>query len=404
MIHPISHGRERREKSASISYNVTIVAVSIAALISTFTISSYIENAAPKFGAFTAIVAVYLIACLVLYRGHRREKPSTFEEDDAQIEACLKTLEDANTFFAGSLNTSDTFRLVVSRVRELVPFERASMLLCDESREKFFLAAVHPAGDEKGTKFPLDSGVAGRCYAARDVVLDALILTVAVPLKRDAEVFGVIKLAFAEEAKFAKADASVLDAIGERIAPLVLASIAHERSQQNALTDATTELPNERAFHLVLENQVAEAIRRGSSRALAILAFDIKNFDDITARHGHAAGDRVLNFVAQSAKDSLRQMDFFARGTADEFLTIMPTATHDVAQEVIARIRTSLFGQKITVTGIEAVEIELNFGWACFGADGETPTVLMATARERKEQSKTSLPGSVLWFPQETAH
>ena len=57
-------------------------------------------------------------------------------------------------------------------------------------------------------------------------------------------------------------DASILDAIGERAAPLVLASIARERSQENALTDVTTDLPNERAFHLVLENQVAEAVRK----------------------------------------------------------------------------------------------------------------------------------------------
>ncbi len=48
----------------------------------------------------------------------------------------------------------------------------------------------------------------------------------------------------------------------------MLGSIAYERTQANALTDATTDLPNERAFYLVLENQVAEAQRNRGERPL----------------------------------------------------------------------------------------------------------------------------------------
>lgn len=135
-----------------------------------------------------------------------------------------------------------------------------------------------------------------------------------------------------------------------------------------------------------------------------VLSFDIKNFDEISSRFGHAAGDRVLNFVAQAVKDSLRQMDFFARGAPDEFLAIMPTASKEISQEIIARIQVSIFGRKVTVAEVDTVEVELDFGWASFGADGDTPQRLLAAARERKEQSKSSVPGSVLWFPQELSH
>src|SRR5207253_4107332 len=111
------------------------------------------------------------------------------------------------------------------------------------------------------------------------------------------------------------------------VAPLVLSSMALERSRANALTDPTTDLPNERAFYLVLENQIAEAQRKQGDRPLTILAIDIKNFEDINRRFGHAAGDRALNFAAQLVKDNLRQMDFLARSTGDEFLVILPTAS-----------------------------------------------------------------------------
>lgn len=110
------------------------------------------------------------------------------------------------------------------------------------------------------------------------------------------------------------------------------------------MTDVTTDLPNERAFYLILENQIAEAQRKREDRPLTILAIDIKNFDEVNQKFGHAAGDRILNFVAHGIKDNLRQMDFLARSIGDEFLAILPTATKEVSHEVIARIQTGFFG------------------------------------------------------------
>ena len=70
----------------------------------------------------------------------------------------------------------------------------------------------------------------------------------------------------------------MLEAIGERVAPLFLSSISVERSISNALTDALTNLPNERAFFMVLENQLAESQRFRSERPLTVMTVDIKNF------------------------------------------------------------------------------------------------------------------------------
>ncbi|MBV9241362.1 MAG: GGDEF domain-containing protein [Acidobacteria bacterium] len=407
MKDPIPHGRESRASSASRRYMIAVAAVSLAAIISTFAISVYSSEIGAKARGFVVILIAYVIACVGLYRAHARREPLFDGEENAgsaDIDAHLKILDEAREFFAGSLKTSDTFRLVVSRIGQIVRFNGVSLLVLDDKREAFVVAQTDGAADEKGTKLGLQSGVTGRCYSERDVIVDQPARTAAVPLKRDAEVFGILLLHFAGEDEVSYADPSVLDAIGERVAPLVLASIARDRSQENALTDATTDLPNERAFHLVLENQVAEAVRKGSSRPLTILSFDINDFDNINSRYGHAAGDRILNFVAQCAKDTLRQMDFFAKGSADEFLAIMPTASKEVSHEIVARIQTALFGRKIKVSEVDSLELELNFGWASFGLDGETPSALIAVARERKEQIRTGASGSVLWFPQEIAH
>ena len=154
--------------------------------------------------------------------------------------------------------------------------------------------------------------------------------TAAIPLFHGTEVFGVIQLYFDSDFDVQNADKQLLEAIGTRVAPLMMGSLAFERSQANALTDITTELPNERAFYLILENQIAEAQRRRDERPLTVLAIDIRNFDEINQQFGHAAGDRALNFVAQVVKDNLRQMDFLARSTGDEFLVVLPTASQDI--------------------------------------------------------------------------
>jgi diguanylate cyclase (GGDEF)-like protein len=69
----------------------------------------------------------------------------------------------------------------------------------------------------------------------------------------------------------------------------------------NALTDAVTNLPNARAFFLVLENHIASrSVPRTATST--ILAIDIKNFGEHNRRFGHANGDRLLLLAADKIK------------------------------------------------------------------------------------------------------
>ena len=108
-----------------------------------------------------------------------------------------------------------------------------------------------------------------------------------------------------------------------------------------------------------------------------------------------------VSVVAQVVKDNLRQMDFLARSLGDEFLAILPTASKEISQEIVARVHTGFLGRKLNIIDQEWVGIELNVGWAVFGSDGETPGQLLSLAQLRKEQAKSIEPQNVLWFPQE---
>ena len=410
--------RPKSGNSAS-TYPVLIIAASLAAIISTYLLANSNWEVVAKTRGFSAIIGAFLVVCAVFYFWQSRQRTYITtkvitDTPESEIDRGLTALDEANEFFTGALKSSDTFRLVANRVKAVLPFQSALLLLLDPNRSQLTVAeaAGCAVNDQKGKMVKFDNKLAGRSFYSHAAEVgeeamstaDKRLPSVAIPLIRGTDVFGVLQLYFDHAYELENVEQSLFEAIGTRVAPLILSSIALERSQANALTDATTDLPNERAFYLILENQIAETVRKREMRPLTILTIDIKEFDDINRRFGHAAGDQVLNFVAQVVKDNLRQMDFFARSMSDEFLAILPTASREISHEIIARIHTGFFGRKLKLSDADSIEIEVNFGWAAFGEDGETADHLLAAARQRKEQSKSAAPNKVLWFQQESAN
>ncbi len=392
----------RYDTRAFSRYTLIIILASLTAMFSTFLLAISSVEVTTKTRGFSGIIAAFLVACVCvrLWQTRQRSVAKTGEVSETDVERGLFVLDEANEFFAGSLKAADTFRLVANRIMELIPYRTIVLYLLDETRSRLVATEAEgiDAEAQKGRTNDFGIGPVGKCYSSGRIESDDGHM-VAIPLRHGIETYGVLEMQLDRDA--ATVDQSLFEAVGTRVAPLILSSLSFERSLSNALTDPTTDLPNERAFYMILENQIAESQRKREMRPLTILAIDISNFDEINQRFGHASGDRVLNFAAQVIKDNLRQMDFFARAMSDEFLAILPTASKEISHEVMARIHTGFFGRKLKISDSDSVEIELNIGWAAFGDDGETPDHLVMVARIRKEQVKSEVPNKVLWFPQE---
>ena len=194
----------------------------------------------------------------------------------------------------------------------------------------------------------------------------------------------------------------ILEAVASRIVPLLSGSLAFEKSLSNALTDALTNLPNERAFYLVLENKIAEAQRLSEKRQLTVLVMDIRNFRDINEQYGHSTGDKILTFGAETIKNQLRQMDFLARSSNDEFFAVLPTASEEITEEIIKRIERAFVLNPYKIAHEENVHLQISFGAATFLQDGETAQELLHLALVKKKQSKSDDKNNqVLFFPKE---
>lgn len=362
---------------------------------------------------FVAVIVGFLILSYALFLRDRQRPGNRVSGDEngevfsAEAEHHLRALEEVHELFGGSLSSADTLRLIASRVPSIVSCRSVNVFVLDRGREKFIPLGTSDASTETllGRSGRLTEDFLESCVTARSVqIYQATAFdhpAVVIPLKVAAELFGVMYLDLEIGADPTVLDPNLLDAVGERISPLAYSAVSYELTRANALRDAATDLPNERAFYLILENQVAEAQRKGATRPLTILALEVASFDKISLRFGHTAGQRVTSVVAQLVTEQLRQMDFLARSNGNEFLIVLPTASKEIAQQIIARIQANFSGRNLMISDTEDVELELSIGWAAFGTDGDTPDTMLKIARERKAQSKSMARGHVIWFPGE---
>lgn len=105
--------------------------------------------------------------------------------------------------------------------------------------------------------------------------------------------------------------------------------------QQQAQTDALTNLNNRRAFDKALDKELKRSKRNNHS--ITLLVMDIDHFKQFNDFYGHPEGDAALQDVADLLlKSCPRNNDFIARVGGEEFAIILPN-TNKVGAELIAK-------------------------------------------------------------------
>ena len=94
-----------------------------------------------------------------------------------------------------------------------------------------------------------------------------------------------------------------------------------------SFTDRLTGLRNYDFFSQALRDELARVRRYGGCVTLVIL--DLDRFKAYNDRHGHAAGNRLLNAVGQAITREKRDADIAARFGGEEFAVLVPGTTGD---------------------------------------------------------------------------
>jgi diguanylate cyclase (GGDEF)-like protein/PAS domain S-box-containing protein len=106
-----------------------------------------------------------------------------------------------------------------------------------------------------------------------------------------------------------------------------------------ATHDSLTDLPNRGLFLDRLGQALRQATRRSEPLTVAIL--DIDRFRDTNNRHGHLAGDAVLQAVAARTRACVREADTVARIGGDEIAILLVGAAQADAESVLAKVVTA---------------------------------------------------------------
>jgi diguanylate cyclase (GGDEF)-like protein/PAS domain S-box-containing protein len=184
------------------------------------------------------------------------------------------------------------------------------------------------------------------------------------------------------------------------------------RTSEKALRDKTVELEllatrdpltgcyNRRAFFEKYDALFESAVNEGIG--LVFIMIDIDHFKSINDQYGHANGDKVIKFIAETLIVNTRPEDVVGRYGGEEFSLVMPSANREQAIALAERLRNELqhkgydlFAGKRTVTA--------SFGLALLEGGEDDPRQLINNADDAlylaKEEGRNRV---IAWHPELT--
>lgn len=167
-----------------------------------------------------------------------------------------------------------------------------------------------------------------------------------------------------------------------------------------ATHDPLTKLPN----RMLLNEQLDFALKRMQrhDEYIAVLYIDIDRFKEVNDSLGHPAGDRLLVIMAERFREVLREEDFVARASGDEFVIILEEVKSEndvgkVAKAILNRIKQPMLidGHQVTVTS--------SIGIAIGPTDGESSIILLKNADSALYRAKEQGRNTYSFYSKELA-
>ena len=194
---------------------------------------------------------------------------------------------------------------------------------------------------------------------------------------RQQEQLRLIKEELLEKTELLEHQAIDMKLLNEDLA----AEIAFRRQAEEELriiasTDALTGVNNRRKFLEILELEIQRVERTGAP--LSFIMLDIDFFKSVNDQYGHAVGDQVLCYFADTLQAGIRGIDVIGRLGGEEFGVILPDTAERNAVIVAERLRSMVENQEVNVVG-GTLRISASIGVAQLKA-GEAGYQLIARA------------------------
>lgn len=160
-----------------------------------------------------------------------------------------------------------------------------------------------------------------------------------------------------------------------------------------SLTDPLTGLRNRRYLMQTIDQDVAHAVRQHETRAqrlreggparredrahgtgdLLFFLIDLDHFKQVNDRHGHAAGDSVLQQFRTRLQAVFRDSDHIVRWGGEEFLVVARGSRRACAPSLAERLRRRVADEPFVLPDGQALAQTCSIGFAAFPPDPQRP-------------------------------
>jgi diguanylate cyclase (GGDEF)-like protein len=195
-------------------------------------------------------------------------------------------------------------------------------------------------------------------------------------------------------------------ATGASVSGVVLAcylvGLLRERAatEHQATHDSLTGLPNRTLLVDRLDRSIAHARRTEGS--CAVLFVDLDRFKEVNDTFGHAAGDRLLQAVADRLRTCVRDEDTVARLAGDEFVILLPHLRASEEVVTVAQRLLEALGQPVTVAE-QRLPVAGSVGVAVYPGDGDSAVEVLGSADAAMYRAKQTPGNSCEVFSAELA-
>ncbi len=250
-----------------------------------------------------------------------------------------------------SCQTAEDIETVVAHAgQDVLPSAGGALYVFSNSRDRLDRGAVWAASGQAGPPRHVDHFSAEDCWALKrgrphccggggPVCEHARENpgALCVPMTARGEVYGVLQFTGPSVTGLGGPGASLAGALADGVS-MALANLSlREKLRGQALRDPLTGLYNRRFLEEMTERLAAQAERRKSSLAVAML--DVDHFKKVNDEYGHAAGDAVLRALGATLQASVRRSDIACRYGGEELLLLLPDCDLNNARDRVEEIR-----------------------------------------------------------------
>ena len=195
--------------------------------------------------------------------------------------------------------------------------------------------------------------------------------------------------------RLATAHALVTQSLGSEVSlqgqtPLLYLQNLIDGLCELSLKDPLTGLANRRHVRAVLEREIDRVARSGEAALLLML--DIDHFKQVNDRHGHLAGDIVLQSVARTLESCVRPMDTVARYGGEEFAIVLPACQFGFGRVIAERVRRAVEATPVRISPSLTLNVTVSIGGA-FALQWIRSTTALWADRADAELYKAKLGG-----------